>query len=68
MMENDAINPDLLVRLWRKKGRPEPAVRFKNQFGMQCEILPVAFGELLLVRQELLFHGHGNEKTAGSPR
>lgn len=52
-MENDKINPDLLIRLWRKKGCPG-FVRFKK-YGMQLEWITTPYGTFLVKAEHDIF-------------
>ena len=46
------INPELLLRAWRHKGKPGGFIRLINRYGMDVTLRDTAFGEVWLLTPE----------------
>lgn len=48
------INPELLIKLWRKKGKPDGWIRINNQYGMDIKIVALPYGDIYILNYDLI--------------
>lgn len=54
------INPDLLVRYWRWKGKPDGFIRIRNEYGMDIMIRDTPYGEFITLGSLIQLPGYLN--------